>query len=277
MAAPVIDEVQFPTQIGEGATGGPTFSTVVIVAGNGLEQRVPLYAHGRYEWNAATGLKSPTDMKVITAFFLCRQGRARGFRWKDWDDYIATDEPLTIDGTPTAQLVKTYSSGAVSYVRTIFKPQQNIVPVTIKRNSSPYAAFTLDTTTGIVTWNFILQNSITNITQATSAVLTIGAHSFVNGDVVFITGVSGMTQINNLTGTVTGHDATHITVNINSTGFFAYTSGGTVSKYPQPTDVVTWSGQFDVPVRFDQDVWQMMQTASQIREVDSVAIIELLG
>src|SRR6266446_1419963 len=161
MAAPSIDEIQFPPNIGEGATGGPMFSTVVIVAGNGLEQRVPIYAHGRYQWNAATGLKSVADMRVITAFFLARQGRARGFRWKDWDDYIATDEPLTIDGTPMAQLVKTYTSGAVSYVRTIYKPQQNIVSVTIKRNASPYATFTIDTTTGIVTWTVITQHNIT--------------------------------------------------------------------------------------------------------------------
>jgi len=30
-------------------------------------------------------------------------------------------------------------------------------------------------------------------------------------------------------------------------------SGGAASLYPQSTDVLTWAGQFDVPVRFDVD------------------------
>lgn len=68
--------------------------------------------------------------------------------------------------------------------------------------------------------------AITNITQAANAVITIGAHNFVNGDQVLITNVAGMTQINGLVGTVTGTAAATITVNINSAAFGAYTGGG---------------------------------------------------
>jgi hypothetical protein len=57
----------------------------------------------------------------------------------------------------------------------------------------------------------------------------VGAHTFVVGDVVAFAGVSGMTQINGLTGTVTAIAATTITVNINSTGFSTWTSGGTAA------------------------------------------------
>jgi hypothetical protein len=68
--------------------------------------------------------------------------------------------------------------------------------------------------------------TITAITQAASAVITIGAHSFANNDVVHISGVVGMVEINGLSGTVTATAATTITVNINSAVFTAYTSGG---------------------------------------------------
>jgi len=70
--------------------------------------------------------------------------------------------------------------------------------------------------------------SITAITKAASAVVTVGTHTFVAGDVVTFSGVVGMTQINGLTAAVTAIDAATITVAINSTGFSTYTSGGTV-------------------------------------------------
>ncbi len=274
--APTVDEVQFPTGIGEGATGGPVFQTIVMAAGNGLEQRIPMMTHGRYTWNAATGLKSPADMATITAFWLARQGRARGFRWKDWDDYQATAAPLTITGKPTAQLSKRYASGIVNYDRVVYKPVANTLTMT--RNASAYAAWTVDTTTGIVSWTAIISKAITAITKASSAVVTVGAsHGFVVGDILYFTGIVGMTQLNGLTATVTATASTTVTINVDSTGFTTYGSAGTASKYPQPTDVVLATFQFDVPVRFDTDVMTMTNTSSQIRQWDNLPIVELSG
>jgi hypothetical protein len=71
--------------------------------------------------------------------------------------------------------------------------------------------------------------AITAISKAASAVVTIGTHTFVIGDVVGFSSVVGMTQINGLTGTVTAIAATTVTVNINSTTFSTYTSGGTAA------------------------------------------------
>ena len=69
----------------------------------------------------------------------------------------------------------------------------------------------------------------TAITQAASAVITVGAgHPFIVQDVVFINEVVGMTEINGLIGTVTAIAANTITVNINSAAFGAYASGGVV-------------------------------------------------
>jgi len=79
--------------------------------------------------------------------------------------------------------------------------------------------------------------SVTAITQATSAQITVNttgpANPFLIGQAVSIYGVSGMTQINGLGATVSAlggaSGAWTITVNINSSGFSAYTSGGTIS------------------------------------------------
>ncbi len=75
----------------------------------------------------------------------------------------------------------------------------------------------------------ISAKTIKGITKASSAVIeTDEFHGFVIGDVVTFSGVAGMTQINGLTGTITAKFPSLLTVNINSTGFSTYTSGGTV-------------------------------------------------
>jgi hypothetical protein len=75
---------------------------------------------------------------------------------------------------------------------------------------------------------------ISNITQANPAVVTyVGADNFINGDEVFITAVVGMTQVNDLTFTVANLNAganTFELQGINSTGYTAYSSGGTVAQ-----------------------------------------------
>ena len=72
--------------------------------------------------------------------------------------------------------------------------------------------------------------NISAITLATSAVVTVSASAFQVGDRVILANVGGMTQINGLKLFVLAASATSLTLNINSTNFTAYTSGGTVSK-----------------------------------------------
>jgi uncharacterized protein (TIGR02217 family) len=276
--APTIDELQFPTDISENAQGGPVWSTIVVEAGNGTETRIPEMSISRYEWNIAPGLKSIAQMNILIAFWLARKGRARGFRFKDWFDYTATNEALVITGSQTTQLIKTYSDGLLSYVRNIFKPQTNLTAITIKKNAVSYSAWTADTTTGIITWTAIIAKTITAITAASSAVITVGAsHGFVVGDTLVASGVVGMTQINGVLGVVTVAGSTTVTVNINSSGFTAYSSGGTLSKYPQPSDTVTWSGEFDIPARFDIDQMQIACAGGVTRSWDSLPVVEILG
>lgn len=72
--------------------------------------------------------------------------------------------------------------------------------------------------------------AITGITNAASAVITVN-NSLVIGQAVFIEGVGGMVQLNGNTYTVTAANSTSVTINVNSTAFGVYTSGGTVVPY----------------------------------------------
>ena len=75
---------------------------------------------------------------------------------------------------------------------------------------------------------------ISGITNASSAVITISDSAFKEGDKVFISDVEGMTEINyenqGVYATVTSASLNSITVNVKSTNFTPYTSGGSVSK-----------------------------------------------
>ena len=75
--------------------------------------------------------------------------------------------------------------------------------------------------------------NITAITQANPGVVTYTGADPSNGDTVYITGVVGMTQVNGLFFTVAGVNAganTFQLSGVNTTGYTAYSSGGTVQK-----------------------------------------------
>lgn len=73
--------------------------------------------------------------------------------------------------------------------------------------------------------------AITAVTQAANALITSNAHGLVVGDRATITGIVGMTQLNNWTGRVVSvPNANQYTIDINTTTFTAYASGGSGAK-----------------------------------------------
>lgn len=73
--------------------------------------------------------------------------------------------------------------------------------------------------------------TITGVTKANPAVVTLNAHGFVNGDKIYITGAGGMTQINNREFTVAGTTTNTFQLSgVNSTGYTTFTSGGLAKK-----------------------------------------------
>lgn len=232
-----------------GAQGGPLFNTTVISVKSGKEWRNANWSSSRGHWQLGQRTINQTEKEYLIGFFRARRGRAVGFRWKDWADYQATGEALTLDGTPTTQLIKTYTDGGVDEVRNILKPVTGTVTVT---RGGVSVSPSLDVTTGVLTWQADRSVTITSVSAASPAEITTStAHGFSTGDTAYLTG-TGISGLDGLPWPVTVIDTTHFTIAYdNSAGSAA--SSGTVAAYPQPGESVTWSGEFDVPVRFDGD------------------------
>lgn len=82
--------------------------------------------------------------------------------------------------------------------------------------------------------------SITNITQASKAVVTIVGHNLVTGRTVSLASVSGMTEINGQSSRITVLTADTIQLDtIDSSTYTAYTSGGTL----------TWDGHMNCTIK----------------------------
>lgn len=90
-------------------------------------------------------------------------------------------------------------------------------------------------TSASTNWSDVTQvaspgTAITAITKANPGQVTSAAHGLVNGDSVYISGVVGMTQVNNLFFTVTRIDANNFTIGVDTSSYTAYSSAGTAQK-----------------------------------------------
>lgn len=72
---------------------------------------------------------------------------------------------------------------------------------------------------------------ITGITQANPGVVTIAHHGWSNGDLVYISGVAGMTEVDGRFFTIAGVTTdTFQLAGVNTSAYAAYTSGGTAAR-----------------------------------------------
>lgn len=85
--------------------------------------------------------------------------------------------------------------------------------------------------------------TITGVTQANPGVVTATAHRLRSGDVVTISGVSGMTQLNGNSYTIDVINANSFSLRAtNTTGFTAYTSGGSASRAARNPNCAVYYG-----------------------------------
>ncbi len=147
-------EERFPTDIAYGSSGGPEYSTDIVITHGGYEQRNINWSHARAKYNVAHGVKTQAQLDSLIAFFRARKGRADGFRFKDWSDYKVTAQVIgTGNGTNKIfQLVKTYSSGSVTETRTISKPVVATLAVYVNVVLQAGSAYSLDSITGKITF-----------------------------------------------------------------------------------------------------------------------------
>lgn len=149
-----IETPRFPDDISIGSTGGPSFFTSVVTAPSGYESRNSNWTYARAEYEVGLVNRSATLTRALFAFFnAVAKGQLNGFRYKDYGagESTGTDEPIgTGTGAEqTLQLVKVYTSGALTYTRPIYKPVSGTV--VIKLDGTPTGAFSVNTATGVVT------------------------------------------------------------------------------------------------------------------------------
>lgn len=240
-----------------GAEGGPEFSTDITEVLSGFEARNVNWSDARGRWDIGDRTLLRPELDTLLAFFRARRGQAVGFRFKDWADF-SCDTSTGILGTgvgtgfPTYQLTKRYSNAGEHQDRAIRKPVAATVNV-YKNAALQGTGWTLDSSTGIVSFSATASKAITAITQANPGVVTATAHGYASGQKIYLSGIVGMTQLNGTVVTITVIDANSFSIGVNTTSFTAYSSGGTAALYPQPADTLTWSGEFDVAARFGTD------------------------
>ena len=137
----VLDE-----EVDYGFEGGPRYSTGVVDLENGFEERDSEWMYPRHEYSASFGdIDDPDRDLIISVFHACR-GRRHSFLFKDWNDFEAENEPLSVEvGTSnTVQLYKTYAWGQAYTIR----PVQALAFATIYDDNDDPVTGTLNLLTG---------------------------------------------------------------------------------------------------------------------------------
>lgn len=140
----MIHDVEFPTDISYGSSGGPGFSTNIIELDSGAEERISRWSSARRRYDVSYGVKTKDQLSTLISFYIARKGPAIGFLFKDWSDYTTaldhrsapTKDDFILgvgDGITTDfQLIKKYPSGNVGIpdiTRTITRPIDSSVLV----------------------------------------------------------------------------------------------------------------------------------------------------
>lgn len=273
-----------------GASFTDEYAVNVVRTSGGQEYRSLIHPFPLRTFDISQLLEKSETFNYILALYHRAHGQYAGFRIRCYDEYSSNGNI----GTPTAfdqtllpvsagvyQIVKQYgtngTAGAAGYpYRVIHKPVSGSVKVGIGSTEIRTADWSVVTTTGRITLAANIGHAITGISKASSAVVTLGAHTYVTGMSVGFKSVLGMTQINGLRGLITSYDATTITVNINSSAFSVYTSGGETNTAPQTGETVSCGFEFDWPVRFNGSL-VIGQDYPTHRNADGIELIEILN
>lgn len=288
MTQPFLEE-RLPVSIKMGATYADEYAVEITKTSSGSESRRLIHPYPTRYYNIGYVGKTTDLWAAIVGLYHRAYGMYAGFRVRAMDDFSTNDNtsaPTALDQTAMLvssgvyQLQKQYGAGGTPLSiglpsRTIFKPVSGTVLMGVSGVAIPAAGFTVDTTTGKVTFAANKTRNISNITKAARAVVTVGSHTFTTDDTVYVSGVSGMTQINSARYSIYSTDATTITLNVNSTAFSNYATGGVVNTFPQTGEAVTCGCEFDIPFRFNSRI-DISHEAVDVRDIENVEIVELI-
>lgn len=295
-----VESPRFPDKLGYGATGGPQFRTSIVQLGSGFEQRNADWSVERRRYDLVHTAKSRGDFDELLAYYIgVARGRLNAFRFRDPMDYNDTHGDAvgwlgsTGAGTgyPTYQMQKRYVSGSNASLRAITKPYGTIavtrggVAVTYASGSPQgVGEITINTSTGVITFqaDAILAISL-HICGTTHQFRTATDIGLAIGEKVYISGVTGAAGdlLNDIAHTITNKvlasPTEYIwTIDLNTGGSPTLTaSGGSALAYPQADEALIWSGEFDVPVRFDTDELMAAIRGPSLFDLDRIPLVEV--
>ena len=253
-----LESPRFPDNIAFKATVGPTYLTVVNQIYSGRDARIVAWTQARIKFDVGRRSMNAADTAALDAFFRTVKGRAYGFRIKDWTDFTDGGAGvLTAQATAGVyQLGKLYANGALSETRLIQKPVTGSV-IAYRNGVAVGTPYTLDTTTGLLTFSPLASAAVTTVSVGSSTVVTLASAlpGLASGGLLYLSGLTGADAglLNGLQSSVTGVAGAVYTLAVNTTGKTITPGSGTGAMYPQPADTLKWTGQFDVPARFDTD------------------------
>lgn len=171
-------------------------------------------------------------------------------------------------GFTTGDKIKIISVGGMTQVNNLYFTITVVDPdnFTIGVDTSAYTAYT----SGGSAIKY-------GITQTNAVRVNATAHGFSNGDVVYISGAAGMTEVNSLAFTVTNAATDYFELaGINGSAYTAYTGSATIYLYPQPSDSLTFAcTEYYVPVRFVNDFMEREIITQNVHGWQSIPLIEV--
>ena len=138
-------------KVAYGFSGGPTFRTTKVALQSGIVVRNAENSSPIYTYTAPYDKIQSADHAALQKAYIASLGPTHSFRFKDYADFLLVNEVLglaTVNGPNPIQLIKTYTFGSQSVVRTITKPLATGWAATT--NGVP-TAIVVDDLTGIVT------------------------------------------------------------------------------------------------------------------------------
>jgi uncharacterized protein (TIGR02217 family) len=169
-----LESPRFPACVSFGFTSEPMYAVSVVERTSGIETRNRIWSRPLYRYTATLGPRVEAEVQEALEFYHAVGGRAYGFRFKDAADYLScrvgetpseTDCPLVIDSSESPevwQMVKTYTAGALTQQREIYKPVSGTIKIadngTLKTETTHYV---VDYATGIVTFNYTPSATVT--------------------------------------------------------------------------------------------------------------------
>jgi uncharacterized protein (TIGR02217 family) len=263
-----LETSRFPTTLRFGLTGGPEYSTDIVVLNSGWEQRNANWSESRGTWSAEYGPHSTADTQALIAFFHAVRGSAHGFRFKDPSDNssLVANGVLGLTGegagVPTYQMYKRYTSGALSTYRKIRKPISSGLIAYDDYGALTWGSgagqISVDTTTGIITFVAHSSSAASAITVGYPTVVRLASDlGLIYTKKLYLNGFSGddAVRVNGLAHTIlsiTGGGPYDFHLDTGTVGPITVGSG-VGYRYPQAGTPLTWAGNFDVPARFGSD------------------------